>query len=373
MDLLTILLISNIVLLSIIILMLIFASIKARLSIPILFEIYIGLILLMLFIMDSIFANWYLEIGIFGPGQYFSYRYFLEIILGIIGLYIITDINVHSLKKRIILKSLIFIIGTNFITSLLILSLFIPSIDDNSIGLLFLLNTNVPFWVQFIIFGSKVFGLGGLIIFLCYICVLVVKSKLFSRWSNIFIVCGIMSIIDSIITVPTAEVLLNLPPEVFFILWLVTFAFIIAARLNRINIRVMVDVHDLIITHESGIPIFSLTDGKMSPELIGGAMSGLTSLIQEISGSSHKVKAIDQNDIKLLFVFGNHFFITLIVEGESLVLSKMLHRLVHKIESQYTPLLKNFSGDVEVFKSLKELVNSTFSQVEWKIPLEVNK
>ena len=370
MDLLTILLICNIALLSVIIVVLFHASMRARKKIPILYEIFIGLIIFMFFLMDSILANWFLETGFFTEDIYFSYRYLLELVLGVIGLYIMVDIDVHAHNKRIIYKAVILIIGTNLFTALLILSILVPSIRDNSIGLLFLFNTNVPLWIQVIIMCSKAFGLGGMIVFLCYISVLVVRSKLFSRWSNIFLVCGLLSIIDCVVSIPAIGLIFNLSPEIIFIVWLVSFVFVLAARINRINIKVMMDIHDLIVTHEGGVPIFSLTDGKIAPDLIGSAMSGVTSLIQEISGSSHKIRAIDQHDIKLLFAFGNHFFITLIIEGESIVLSKMLHRLVHEIEANYSKVLENWMGDVDVFKSLKNIIDSIFSQIEWKTALE---
>lgn len=367
------LLIANIICLSIIILILFHALIQARFKIPILLEIFIGLIIIIFLLMDSIWARWFYEVKIFNQEQYFVYRSIFEVILGIIGFYIIIEISINDLKKQIIFKALILIIGTNFISILLLLGQIVHSMNQNTIGFLFLLNKDVPIGIQIFILCTKIFGLGGLILFLFQVCVLVVKSNLFSRWSKVFLICGILSLIDCLISIPIIDILFNLNIELVFIIWLITFLFIIIARLNRIDLKVIINIHDMIITHESGIRLFSLSDGKMETDLISSAMAGVTSIIQEISGSRRKVRVIDEQDVKFLFAFGKHCFITLIVEGESLILTKMLNKLLYKFESEYSTILENWSGgNLNIFNSAKKIVDSIFSQVEWKTQLRVD-
>lgn len=98
-------------------------------------------------------------------------------------------------------------------------------------------------------------------------------------------------------------------------------------------------------------------------------MAGITNLVQEISGSSKRIQSIDEQNIKLLFAYGDHSFITIIIEGYSLILHKMLEKLMVLFEANYSAILENWDGNIDVFKSAREIVNSIFSRVEWKTPL----
>ena len=50
----------------------------------------------------------------------------------------------------------------------------------------------------------------------------------------------------------------------------------------------------------------------------------------------------------------------------------MLNKLLYVIESKYSSLLENWNGDVSLFDSVKNVVNSIFSQVEWKATLKLD-
>ncbi|MHA1733180.1 MAG: hypothetical protein ACTSU5_14630 [Promethearchaeota archaeon] len=313
--------------------------------------------------MDSIWARCFLEVGVFGEEFFYEYRYIYEVVIGIVGLYVFVDIRFHSEKTRRLWKEVVLGVGTNLITTLVLLILFVPAMRDSSAGFTFLFNAGIPRGVKAFIMLTKVIGIGGYSQFILRVAVLLVRSKLFSRWTTLFFVLGVFTMIDLQITIPVLDQLFSWDVSVTLIFWIVGLAFVVAARLNYMRLNMVTNIHELGIVHKSGATIFSYSDGKVDPDLVGSAMTGVISFLQEISGSEKQLRKIDVEDVKFLFVYGNKVFASLIADQDSAVLFKMLNNLLCKFEASYDPVLENWNGNVATFERAGEIVASVFSHV----------
>ncbi len=177
----------------------------------------------------------------------------------------------------------------------------------------------------------------------------------------IFFIIGLFLLVDSQIINPLLDVVFHANIETYFLNFIITYLFVILARLDRMNIKILLHVHVLNIITKEGMTLYAETDGKTDPDLIGAALSGLHSLLQEISKSHNKIRAIDQGDKKLVFAFGRFVFIVLIVDEDSALLDKMLEGLVYKFESAYATVLENWDGKIDAFNSSAKIVDSVFA------------
>ncbi len=348
------------VIIGIFFLMILYAIFHVRKTTPLLAKIFFGIAASTYFMLDFLWSRWFLAIGWESLEQFYEHRYVYDVVLGMIGFYVMVDIRVKDPHNQFIWKGIILGGGANFMTTLLLLDYFVPAMRLNSLGFMFLLNAGVPDWVQWIIFFSKLYGLGGYIAFLIQVAFLVARSRIFSRRSMIFFTIGLLLLADSQIINPLMDVVFNANIETYFLNFIVTYLFVILARLDRMNIKILLHVHVLNIITKEGLTLYSENDGKSDPDLIGAALSGLHSLIQEISKSHNKIRVIDQGDKKLVFAFGKRVFVVVIVDEDSALLDKMLEGLVFRFESAYAVLLENWDGKIDAFNSAGKIVDSVF-------------
>ncbi|TXT60311.1 MAG: membrane protein of unknown function [Promethearchaeota archaeon] len=348
------------------------ASLKSRHTAPILSKIFLSLVLFVFYVLEFSAIRFLIELGMVERVNYDQYRYVFDIFLGMIGFHVIIDLKVFEDHKNLLWKSLNFLIGTNLITAVFILTLFLPSIRTNTIGFLFLLNTDVEFSVQILLAISKLYGLGGFSFYLIQLCLLLYKSNLYKKSTLILLFGSILAFIDALITIPVLDVLFDLGGNFVLAAWLVTNLFLIAARLNRISFKIFLDIKGIIFVLNSGLPLFALSNKELDSHLVGGALVGINAILQEISGSKkNKINSIDQGENKLLFAFGDYCFVMLMSAKESELLLSMIKVLLTKFESQYKASLKNFKGDTSTFNSAKNLVDDVFSNIKWREPLEI--
>ncbi|TXT54171.1 MAG: membrane protein of unknown function [Promethearchaeota archaeon] len=348
------------------------AFFKSRKSSPLLSKIYLSLTLCVYYVFEFSIARFLIETRIIYRPDYEQFRYIFDILLGLVGFYVLIDIKIINPRKNFKWKALNIILGTNLMTTALFLIQFFPSIRDNSIGLLYLINNQIDIIVLIFLSVMKVYGLGGFFFYLVQLCILLYKSNLYKKATLLLLSLGILSLFFAIITVPVWDVVFNLDVDVILLFWLGTFIFLLSARLNRISFKILMDIKEIIFVLNSGIPLFALSSQKIDSHLVGSALVGVNTIIKEISGSTRKgLKSIDHGDNKLLFAYGNYCFIMIMVEQESELLYSMMKSLLLQFEAQYEAALKHFQGDVSIFHSAKELVDATFSQIEWKEDLRI--
>lgn len=97
-------------------------------------------------------------------------------------------------------------------------------------------------------------------------------------------------------------------------------------------------------------------------DLISGVLSGVISIISEITHSKKQLRQIKKEEATLLFAYGKHYITALIVSMELPVLFKKLDEFSREFENQFKADLKNFKGNVQRFDPTKFLVIKYFSQ-----------
>lgn len=339
---------------------------QTRNKIPILFEIFLGVFIVTLFFSDYLGGRYFLYKNYISANFLNSYRYVYEIVIGQVGWYIFLDMRVLDQRKNMILKAITIIVGTNFITAMTFINFMDPNIQNNSIGLLFLLNRNVTPGIQTFIFFTKIYGLGGLIVFIIDICILIYRSKIYSKISSWIFIIGYLSLLDIQITIPTIDMVFNLNFTFILLLWILGFVFVIAARINKINFKTVFNIHELVISNKVGITLYAVSDQKIDPNLVSMAISGVNTIMGEISGSSKPIKAIDQGDKQILFESGKHITALLLVDEYSIIVSKMLKRLVSEFETNYGSALENWNGNIDIFEPSKKIIDGIFTGMNWK-------
>ncbi|MFX1449540.1 MAG: hypothetical protein ACFFCM_01785 [Promethearchaeota archaeon] len=126
-----------------------------------------------------------------------------------------------------------------------------------------------------------------------------------------------------------------------------------------------------ILYKSSGVPIFSydFLQEKTSevqvkgPIMIAGGLSGVQTILKEISKSSKNVNYIDHGDFSFMFTHGESVLMILFTKKYLDMLKWKMDHLLKRIESIYKDNLVNFEGDIAPFKGIRVLVEEEFSKV----------
>jgi len=97
-------------------------------------------------------------------------------------------------------------------------------------------------------------------------------------------------------------------------------------------------------------------------DLVSGALSGVITIISEITRSSRHIKKIDKEGNHLYFAFGKYHIAALITTTDLPILYKKLDSFSRAFEQNFSEEVKNFKGNVQVFSSARYLINRYFSQ-----------
>ncbi|MEE9379465.1 MAG: hypothetical protein V3V33_15675 [Candidatus Lokiarchaeia archaeon] len=107
----------------------------------------------------------------------------------------------------------------------------------------------------------------------------------------------------------------------------------------------------------------SLEEGEQIDEdLVSGVLSGVISIISEITRSKKQLRKIDKEGANLIFTYGKYHITTLIASMELPVLFKKLDEFSREFEHTFDQDLKNFVGNVKTFDQTKFLIEKYFSQ-----------
>lgn len=97
-------------------------------------------------------------------------------------------------------------------------------------------------------------------------------------------------------------------------------------------------------------------------DLISGALTGIVTILSEITRSSKHIKKIDKEGNHLFFAFGKYHIAALITTTDLPILYKKLDAFSRSFEQHFLEEVKNFKGNVQVFSSARYMVDRYFSQ-----------
>ncbi len=104
------------------------------------------------------------------------------------------------------------------------------------------------------------------------------------------------------------------------------------------------------------------TECVIDEDLISGALSGIITIISEITQSKKYIKKIDKEGNHLFFAFGKYHIAALIATTDLPVLFKKLDNFSQEFEQTFSKDLKNFQGNIQKFASTKYIIKKYFSQ-----------
>jgi MFS family permease len=97
-------------------------------------------------------------------------------------------------------------------------------------------------------------------------------------------------------------------------------------------------------------------------DLVSGVLSGVITIISEITQSKKQLRKIDKGGVFLLFGYGRYHIVALIATMELPVLFKKLDEFSREFENKFSKDLKGFQGNVNRFVPTKYLIKKYFSQ-----------
>jgi len=100
---------------------------------------------------------------------------------------------------------------------------------------------------------------------------------------------------------------------------------------------------------------------KIDEQLFAGGLSGIVSLIQEMTSSNKRARVIDQEDKKILLASGEHVTCVLTCTKNLDTLHAKLKAICEEIETKYADELANFMGRRDVMnKGISEMIGKYF-------------
>lgn len=101
---------------------------------------------------------------------------------------------------------------------------------------------------------------------------------------------------------------------------------------------------------------------KLDENVIAGALTGILSLISEITQSKKWLRRIDKDGNYLYFSYGKSYVVTLISSMDLPILTKKLDAFSKDFGTKYEKEIKSFVGNVSLFEDTKYLVKKYFNQ-----------
>ncbi len=106
----------------------------------------------------------------------------------------------------------------------------------------------------------------------------------------------------------------------------------------------------------------NVDETEFDEDLISGALSGIITIISEITHSKRQLRQIQKEEAELLFTYGKYHIVALIASMDLPVLFKKIDEFSREFEHKFTKELKNFQGNVQHFETTRFLIIKYFSQ-----------
>ena len=97
-------------------------------------------------------------------------------------------------------------------------------------------------------------------------------------------------------------------------------------------------------------------------DLVSGALTGVITIISEITNTKRELRQIQKDEATLLFTYGKYHIVALIVSMELPVLFKKLDAFSRAFENKFSKELKGFKGNVACFEPASFLLTKYFSK-----------
>ncbi len=341
------------------------AALKTRKSLPLIYKFMIGFLVINAFTIDYAFAYFFLYLNYFTPEIFVTYRFFFEILMGVVGFYIFFDSRFRKIKYNYLSKFLIILFAVVIGEAYLIYFSQTPFLfnDIDFFKLLFDFYNNHP--MLFIIFGlQKLYSFIGIVIFSLNICFIVLKNKIYSLKAKILLTIGILTFIDILFTIPVWEAFTG-EINLVYILWIFCYFFIIFARLTKINFKAISGIHEILITYNDGRLLYNTGNEQLDPFLITGALSAIICFLKETLHSKKKVRSIDHQDKKILFSYGEFIITSVITDEDTHIVYNKVEQLTHDFEKQFYGVLKHWNGELTTFSSAWFIIDNIFPVSGW--------
>ncbi len=123
-------------------------------------------------------------------------------------------------------------------------------------------------------------------------------------------------------------------------------------------------MRELFIIAPNGVTLlyhsFEPRSSSQSTDLVTAGLTGVQELLKEMIQSDQKLQTIDHQDLKILFEYGGHSTIALVVHENLRIYRSKLVSLSTQFENLFQDVLAHWIGDVEVFLPAKQLINEIF-------------
>ncbi|MFX0025219.1 MAG: hypothetical protein ACFE8M_02300 [Candidatus Hermodarchaeota archaeon] len=108
--------------------------------------------------------------------------------------------------------------------------------------------------------------------------------------------------------------------------------------------------------------LYAKEDECMDEDLVSSALTGVLSILSEITRSKKKLRRIEKDDDFLYFSYGKNHIATLISSMDLPVLTRKLDNFSKDFEDKFYEELKDFVGNMTPFESTKYLIKKNFTQ-----------
>jgi len=108
--------------------------------------------------------------------------------------------------------------------------------------------------------------------------------------------------------------------------------------------------------------LYAKEDECMDEDLVSSALTGVLSILSEITHSKKKLRRIEKDDDYLYFSYGKNHITTLISSMDLPVLTRKLDNFSKDFEDKFYEDLKKFVGNMTPFESTKYLIKKNFTQ-----------
>lgn len=118
------------------------------------------------------------------------------------------------------------------------------------------------------------------------------------------------------------------------------------------------EIKSLYIIYEDGTPIYFhvVNDTTLDPTLVSGALTGISTLIKEITQTKTGVRKIDYGDGEIILEKGEKITIAAFTVSPTQEMINKITKFVKTFEESYKDVLENWDGDLSKFKNLEEKI-----------------
>jgi len=115
----------------------------------------------------------------------------------------------------------------------------------------------------------------------------------------------------------------------------------------------------LYIIHSSGLVILERSfkeHDSISPVLVGSGLTGVATIVKEITKSDQKLSIIRQGDVNIALKYGNYVNMALLIEEDFKIVHVRLQELLEKFEELFKDILPTWKGDLKIFQPVNVLI-----------------